>query len=643
MNGIVNAKPVDAVENVSDLAKKYPNGRNGIVLVKLTGDWYFYENGWKKGGFYVNNDIYPLVNNNGHPLYLEGEESWNQNQDLFSLPTGYYRLGLATDEEKAGDRYNPEQKNLPIDYGVCTIFVIDIDGAGRHHYEVHMNAKNVTYTGEINGDGVFTGWVQSVKIKDESEIQRKRLTFPTGTSLGTDMGLPEGEVLTDIRDLEPGFYYDIFKKPGDHPNGKLNATPIDGLPTGINPTSGYFLLKNQSDINGRYFYLLAHSISPVVWFGITDHQNRIDWNIQKYDQGKYHYLLGEYIARLQLQPKQDSDFEFMILTDTHVDRESPEYKKSLIARQVFDHANYVTGMYDLSFKVHLGDWVDGWKEPVKELADINDVIGRFFKDPNTLNYGVLGNHDNSGVYAREQNEEHRDPFLLSDLIPKDLQDNLMVYRTNDDQVSWGNNMYYRDFENDNIRVIFLNSYDVPYTTNDDGYLYHDPFHQSAYGKEQVNDYIDALETTPDDYQVMIMSHNIFDNVYKDDTMFNGDTMRRITTAFQNSRTDEIYTTDIDPTDPDYWYYEIERDIDFANRPKNRVIGSFSGHVHNDGYHICEGVRYIQQLCCLAKEFTPYTVNDTAFDIVRVNKNTGKITCFRYGNGTDRVFDKVEEA
>src|SRR5699024_10586299 len=62
LDNIISPSPIDIVDSVSDLNSKYPNGANGVVVVKSDGYYYYYQNDqWLKGGEYISPITYPLV------------------------------------------------------------------------------------------------------------------------------------------------------------------------------------------------------------------------------------------------------------------------------------------------------------------------------------------------------------------------------------------------------------------------------------------------------------------------------------------------------------------------------------------------------------------------------------------------------
>lgn len=54
---IVSGSPKGVFNTLDDLKKAYPNGTDGVYIVKADGHWYYYANGWQDGGLYQSTGI----------------------------------------------------------------------------------------------------------------------------------------------------------------------------------------------------------------------------------------------------------------------------------------------------------------------------------------------------------------------------------------------------------------------------------------------------------------------------------------------------------------------------------------------------------------------------------------------------------
>lgn len=57
VTSLASGSPKGAYDTLSALQTAHPNGAEGIYIVKSNGHWYYYQNGWKDGGEYLDSDV----------------------------------------------------------------------------------------------------------------------------------------------------------------------------------------------------------------------------------------------------------------------------------------------------------------------------------------------------------------------------------------------------------------------------------------------------------------------------------------------------------------------------------------------------------------------------------------------------------
>lgn len=172
--------------------------------------------------------------------------------------------------------------------------------------------------------------------------------------------------------------------------------------------------------------------------------------------------------------RSESSLVFTLLTDSHM----------TVNGTWKDTAATIKGVNDAVHPdaiIHLGDFADGLlsKEYCRHYADIalNDM-----KTIHPRVYMTVGNHD-TNYFRRNPNlltEEEIYDYYLADIEAKGKEGKQL----------W----YYDDYESRKLRLYFLHSYD---------------FHEQlryGYSMEEIEWLIQSLNTLPDDYRVIIFSH-----------------------------------------------------------------------------------------------------------------------------------------
>lgn len=620
--GIVGVYPT-----LNALKEAHPNGKDGFFIVESDGYLYIYTNKEWTRTVKLLNDFWNMVSVKGFANYIDE----NEPLDLLDLKgTRYYRTYVNTNEKSP--EFKPYQKNFPSGLeGMIEIQITQLDDV-RRNFRLVLNATGTTkdeYTASVKNDGVLGSWKRTYKMEMDGTLQEARLTYETGSSIRFNEfnGTPKNELVDPI----------------ELPFGNYQGTIIKGvalnMPHDIS-TGTYLMNKNKLSVaSDRERYTIYSTQMPIHWVGVQ-YNNSISWTKIGLNLDSYYKEIDEWVYNLdETRIVTDDVFTFITATDTHVEQESTTILKTSVAVDSISKFEYFCSHYkDVSFRAHLGDWIDGWQEKKKAFSDVKKITDPFFNN-SILSMGLVGNHDFNSVFPREQIPRNRN--WVEDYF-SNKQVNQYFNKTNSDKTVYLEKMYYTDFEDKKIRVICLNSWDNPMTAKSDKSINIIPLIDSSYTSAQFNEYAETLLNTPDDYKIIILNHDVFKGVYNNGNSYkqiNHDPMRELTTSFQNSTKGHYVQSGIALDDIDFKHFKIDSDYDFTGKPKNRIIAHICGHYHKDLYAEIGGVNYIASLCSLTLGTGVFsTIKDTAFDLVDVNLKTGTIKMNRIGNGETRNFN-----
>lgn len=253
-----------------------------------------------------------------------------------------------------------------------------------------------------------------------------------------------------------------------------------------------------------------------------------------------------------------------------------------------------------------------------------DFVKYLSTDYKTPVLTTIGNHDGVGIDANTLNEHIIKPFAKDQYINKGY--------------------YYKDFENEKIRVIVLDTCGDSTNTYRINYV----------GKTQLQWYSDTLKSTPVDYHVIVMLHQPLGNPKQDnsikafqdgdlansDVSWKGaDTIKAITNAFMNKENASIIMDGTSDT----------IDAQFGNITTQKFIMYLNGHTHRNSYgyltglhqndqlqmnHTCSAIALDMQNTYQPKNEGRYCGNDT-FNVYCIDKEARTVKLVKFGY-TDTV-------
>ncbi|WP_283698113.1 phage tail spike protein [Clostridium perfringens] len=307
-------------------------------------------------------------------------------------------------------------------------------------------------------------------------------------------------------------------------------------------------------------------------------------------------------------------FSIPFVTDVH-NAETTTYKW-LNSIKVIEEVNK---RKNINYILTGGDYINNHEnkeEVIKRLKNFKDR----FEDRSNL-FITLGNHDDNSNYKD-----------FSKVITHEEMKKLMFSDMQD--VTFGNGLYYyKDFHEHKIRLIVLNSEDIP--EYDISMKYKGQW-DYAFSNEQLNWVAHTALNT--DYKIIFCSHTpLIESVEGFDLAIrNSEAMLGIMKAYT---TGTSYSSSNNTGD-----FKYNVSVDYNK--KGTIVCCLFGHVHADNIVYKDNIAHISTTCsnCSYRygssrvENATGTVNEIALDFLTVRNNMGFLT--RFGAGSDRSFTYV---
>lgn len=255
-------------------------------------------------------------------------------------------------------------------------------------------------------------------------------------------------------------------------------------------------------------------------------------------------------------------------------------------------------------------------------------------DTDRLVYTV-GNHDFNSVADNGVTTNTSDWIITDNELTSLI--NRKVKATNRPN---GKLYYYRDYTDKKVRVIVLNTMDIPFEFNSDNTIKYDPVNVHGIRQAQFDWLIDeALNVADDDWKIVVCMHV---GLYTSSEGFSGNTdtlnnkvgLKNVLSAF-NSKSEYSYSN---TSGEHNGIFQVEISGTMTNK-HGKIVAVLSGHAHEDGYTNADGFNAIQITCSypyITRQ--PRTLSEFAVDVVVFDDLEQKIKLTRFGNGNDREYD-----
>lgn len=242
---------------------------------------------------------------------------------------------------------------------------------------------------------------------------------------------------------------------------------------------------------------------------------------------------------------------------------------------------------------------------------------------------LKGNHDCN--YNQEE-------ITLDAVITDKELDNIYQFkRAKFGEIRKGSsNYFYKDFVDKKVRLIGLDTYDLP-ESETDGVMDYNRFTTSGLSQSQLNWLAnDALQVDSDTIVLIITHHPINHTLfnYDDDLNLNHDLLQTILDDFKNGVEEKTINSS----------GRLTAEVTYSFKNKGHIAGVLTGHRHIDSEKIIGGINYIETRCSLTtgdnmikseRLLMQGTINEDCFDLVTIDSDAKTINLTRFGIGTSR--------
>lgn len=270
---------------------------------------------------------------------------------------------------------------------------------------------------------------------------------------------------------------------------------------------------------------------------------------------------------------------------------------------------------------------------------------------------LKGNHDDGSIqarlrYDRKMETNIRNKWLTPDFVLTDedfaklYQQTISLYGENRNNTS---NYFYKDFDDKKVRLIGLDSADLPETLESDGTLKYPRQYYTCFSSSQIDWLANQALIMPEAYTAIVVLHHPIhgtlatykssDNPY-DTTLpcINHDVVKTLFEQYQAKGRGLVSQSADDNRVP------VSVNYDFSSQT-GAIALVHCGHIHVDTDLNQNSVLYVST-CCSMGMSTEYnrgqdtfdTLDEECFDVVSVDTNAKTINLKRVGAGNDREFD-----
>lgn len=295
--------------------------------------------------------------------------------------------------------------------------------------------------------------------------------------------------------------------------------------------------------------------------------------------------LDEYVSEVKKHIRDGKNsVNLGVITDTHFkDKDSVDFY-GWNGLQHVQEFSYLEKFGLLDLKAHLGDWIDGSDAGLigeSELIKLKDS----FKSDKVPYLNIKGNHDENDKF-----DEHHDPKAS---FPENEFENIMwpdMYRQKGiHYVSRQHGVAY--FDIDDVRVVSVNTSDVPYILDNKGHKRYDNKITLAVREDQIEEIIEIL-TKSSNKKIVFMSHaNPINRKGSNALKYNGRSLHELLVAFNQREKGRMHASEGEPAE-----FRLSNYFDFTKVKNARIIAYFCGHRHREDQYRINGIQYILFNC-----------------------------------------------
>lgn len=347
-------------------------------------------------------------------------------------------------------------------------------------------------------------------------------------------------------------------------------------------------------------------------------------------------------VKSELPPKSAEALRFAFITDLHY-KNNDEMRVSV--SNIIHAINELNKSERVDFVCLGGDNVGNYPPSREAHISMMEELASLFSHCDVPVMFVQGNHDENSIHGRLSQSSYvcRTGFEVSDGDQYDILFSLAEkspsYHAGGSKALYG----YFDAPSANVRVVFLNSSDVPYIVENGIMMYNQQW-DFGYREEQLSWLCDvALRDAPEN--VILISHRSFcsSEGEEGESVYNEDALERITEAFICGGAARLVSSH-----EDFGYCLF---ADFKGE-KHRVL-RIGGHCHRDLWRkngmgtLSVSTTLAGRKCSglpkpeadgTAYEREPFSSKETSVDIFTLEPLENTLSAIRYGSGKNRFFE-----
>jgi predicted MPP superfamily phosphohydrolase len=327
----------------------------------------------------------------------------------------------------------------------------------------------------------------------------------------------------------------------------------------------------------------------------------------------------------------DSTFNVGFITDNH--HQLSSYSPGSLTH--YANIAALTRMVPINAVIAGGDNINGYFGRKQKFTETNQatnaLYGRVSHDTDV--FFMLGNHDTGN--GQNGNNKPENTISEDELKSFYLSKENVFGETRNNGSLYG----FKDYEEQKIRVVWLNSFDLPWTLNTDGTYKYDFLTTSGYQGAQLEWLAkSALKLKSNEWHVIIFTHCPLPNTFEVAagqsplTQINSDILISIINAFQKGTSLTVSESSRE--------LPVSFSADFSSQGSGVVVGLFSGHIHRDGQMVKNGINCVETSCSLCHSGdtgrVAGTLAEDCWDVFSITKSTRTIKAHRFGYGSDRT-------
>ncbi|WP_125608401.1 metallophosphoesterase family protein [Lapidilactobacillus bayanensis] len=289
-----------------------------------------------------------------------------------------------------------------------------------------------------------------------------------------------------------------------------------------------------------------------------------------------------------------------------------------------------TGLLD--FKGHLGDAIDGSDTGSISQAHLGKIVAILNQDKTPF-FMAKGNHDENDKYDEKLFQQHPSfqANTYGNLVYKKLfaqpQINHLSYQTG---LSY--------FDKGHVRVISINTSDVPYLIAANGLKKYDVKLTLAIRQQQIAELITILQQSQTK-QIVILGHaNLLKADGGDGLQYNGHAVHELLVAFNRHLKGRLQPRQ---TNPDF---AVDLPFDFSQNKSGQIWAYICGHLHTENAYQINGIQYVLLNCSalMGRDHALTTTYNRAWNrrqgtltefagyVIDINAQTRQLQVFGYG-------------